>query len=172
MNDELKGLVGLIAGFLQIKVDMEAVKTDRPKVVATLRSKGGKHGIALGQQTEGGRKQPEKDIWTAAKKGNIGAIKDFLAKGIKVDSLDPSGSTPLSMATLTGEVETAKFLISKGANVNVQHKDGGTPLHGAAFLGQVESLGGRYLHPSGEFIAGNAGIQPRLTRSVVLVDTV
>ena len=137
VNDELKGLVGLIAGFLQIKVDMEAFKTGRPKVVATLRSKGGKHGIALGQQPEGSRQQPEKDIWTAAKKGNIGAIKDFLAKGIKVDSPDPSGSTPLSMATLTGEVETAKFLISKGANVNVQHMDGGTPLHGAAFLGQV-----------------------------------
>jgi len=129
-NEELRGIVGFIADFLKIKVDMEAVETGRPKVAAILRSNGAKLGSAM-------ELLPEKDIWTAAKKGNLGAVRDFLAKGIKVNSPDSSGSTPLSMAALTGQVETAKFLISKGADVNVRHKDGGTPLHGAAFLGQV-----------------------------------
>ena len=128
-NEELQGIVGFIADFLKIKVDTEAVKTGRPKVAAILRA----HGAKLGSAME---VLPEKDIWIAAKKGNLGAVKDFLAKGVKVNSPDSSGSTPLSMAALTGQVETAKFLINKGADVNVRHKDGATPLHGAAFLGQ------------------------------------
>ena len=129
-DEPLQEIVGIIAGFLKIKVDTEAVKTGRPKVAAILRT----HGAKLGSAME---VLPEKDIWTAAKKGNLGAVKDFLTKGVKVNSPDSSGSTPLSMSALTGQVETAKFLISKGADVNVRHKDGGTPLHGAAFLGQV-----------------------------------
>jgi ankyrin repeat protein len=129
-NEDLQVIVRFIADLLNIKVDTEAVKTGRPKVVAILRDNGAKLGSAM-------EVLPEKDIWIAAKKGNLGAVKDFLAKGIKVDSRDSSGSTPFSMAALTGQVETAKFLINKGADVNVQHKNGGTPLHGAAFLGQV-----------------------------------
>ena len=137
-NDGMRGIVDFITGLMRIKVDVEDVKVGRPKVAAALRNQGGKLGAALAKQSNGENKNSEIDIWTAAKKGNIDAIKDFLAKGIEVDSLDPTGSTPLSMTALTGEVEAAKFLISRGADVNVLHKDGATPLHGAAFLGQIE----------------------------------
>ena len=137
-NDGLQGIVELVAGFLKIEVNMEEVKSGRPKVAATLRSHGGKTGALIARQTTAKNDNKEKDIWTAAKKGNLDAVKTFLEKGIKVNSLDPSGVTPLSMTALTGEVETAKYLISKGADVNVQHKDGATPLHFAAFFGETE----------------------------------
>jgi ankyrin repeat protein len=130
-SEELQGIVGFIAGFLQIQVDMGAVKSGRPKVAAILRSSGGKLGFALG------RMQAE-DIWAAAKTGDIESVKDFLAKGVKVDSRDESGTTPLSMAALTGEVETVKYLIGKGADVNARNNENSTALHGAAFLGQVD----------------------------------
>ncbi|HBU60123.1 MAG TPA: hypothetical protein DEB48_09805, partial [Verrucomicrobiales bacterium] len=136
-SDGLQGIVELVAGFLKIEVNLEEVKSGRPKVAAMLRKYGGKPGALIARQTTAKNDNEEKDIWTAAKKGNLDAVKSFLAKGIKVNSLDPSGVTPLSMAALTGEMETAKFLISKGADVNVQHKDGATPLHFAAFFGET-----------------------------------
>jgi hypothetical protein len=43
-NDGLQGFVRLITGLLQIKVDMEAVETGRPKVVKILQAAGGKSG--------------------------------------------------------------------------------------------------------------------------------
>ena len=46
-NEELRGLVGLIAGFLQIKIDAESVKSGRPKIAEILRAKGGKSGSEL-----------------------------------------------------------------------------------------------------------------------------
>ena len=137
-NDGLRGIVEFVAGLLQIRVDMEDVKSGRPKVAATLRKHGGKSGSLLANRSQNKNSNTETDIWTAAKKGNLAAVKTFLEKGIKVNSLDPSGVTPLSMAALTGEVETAMFLIGKGAEVNVQHKDGATPLHFAAFFGETE----------------------------------
>ena len=95
-------------------------------------------GAVIAKQSTGENKNAEKDIGTAAKKGNLDAVKNFLSKGVKVNTPDPSGATPLSMAALAGEVETAKYLISKGADVNVRHKDGATPLHFAAFFGETE----------------------------------
>jgi hypothetical protein len=43
-NDGIQGFVRLITGLLQIKVDMEAVETGRPKVVKILQAAGGKSG--------------------------------------------------------------------------------------------------------------------------------
>jgi len=57
-----------------------------------------------------------------------------------VDSRDAMGITPLSLATLTEEIEVASYLISKGADVNARNDDGATPLLGAAFLGRAEAV--------------------------------
>ena len=95
------------------------------------------HGTDMGNVD----KPAAKDIWTAAKDGNLAGVKAFIANGTKVDAAEPTNdATPLSMAALAGQNETVKFLFSKGANVNVKHKDGGTPIHGAAFLGHAETV--------------------------------
>jgi len=134
-NAGLKGLVGLVTGFLQIKVDVNEVQAGRPKAAALLRANGAKHGATVGKPPAA------KDIWTAAKDGNLAGVKAFIANGTKVDAAEPTNdATPLSMAALAGQNETVKFLLSKGANVNVKHKDGGTPIHGAAFLGHAETV--------------------------------
>jgi ankyrin repeat protein len=133
-NDGMRGLVELVGGLLQIKVDTEGARTGRPKVLALLSTK-------TVPQVPRNPDAKEKDIWTAAKKGNLPAVKAFLAKGTKVDAPDPDGgSTALSMAALAGQAQTVNFLISKGANVNIKHKDGGSPIHGAAFLGHAETV--------------------------------
>ena len=72
---------------------------------------------------------PPKDIWEAASKGNIEAVKRHLATGTDVDV---KGGwmviTPLHMAALNGHKEIVELLISKGADVNAKAEDGETPL--------------------------------------------
>ncbi|SVE46620.1 uncharacterized protein METZ01_LOCUS499474, partial [marine metagenome] len=46
-NAGLKGLVDIVAGFLQIKVDTEAARDGRPKAAALLRAKSAKPGSGL-----------------------------------------------------------------------------------------------------------------------------
>ena len=86
------------------------------------------------------RKKDKNSIWAAAKTGDLDEVKKQLANGIKVDSRDAMGITPLSLATLTEEIEVVSYLISKGADVNARGDDGGTPLQGAAFFGRAEAV--------------------------------
>ena len=44
-------IIGLVGGFLKIEVDMEAVKTGRPKAAEILRTNGGKPGSGLNNTT-------------------------------------------------------------------------------------------------------------------------
>ena len=88
-----------------------------------------------GRGNDGPRKST---IWTAAKNGNVAAIKQHLAKGIEVDARDKSKNTPLLIATLNGRIETVKFLISKGADINAGNSQQNTPIHCAAILGRLE----------------------------------
>ncbi|MGB2806845.1 MAG: ankyrin repeat domain-containing protein [Sedimentisphaerales bacterium] len=79
------------------------------------------------------------DLWTAAARGNIEAIKQHLEAGTDVDAKQPpGGGTPLLVAATFGRAEAAKFLIEKGANVNASSNDGATALHGAAFFCHAE----------------------------------
>ena len=70
-----------------------------------------------------------KDVWEAASKGNIEAVKRHLATGTDVDV---KGGwmviTPLHMAALNGHKEIVELLIAKGADVNAKAEDGETPL--------------------------------------------
>jgi len=85
----------------------------------------------------------EIDIWTAAARGNIEAIKQHLEAGTDLNAKEPSGgSTPLRIAATFDQAEAAELLIDKGANVNARGNDGGTALHAAAFLcrGEIVKL--------------------------------
>ena len=84
------------------------------------------------------------DIWTAAAKGNLEAIKGNLANGADVNARAPSvGVTPLMAAAITGQTDAAKLLLDKGATPNLKSsKDGATALHMAAFFGHIEIVKG------------------------------
>jgi len=69
-------------------------------------------------------------IHSAAKGGNIEAIKQYLAEGGDVDVKNGDGRTLLHYAAETGQIEIIKLLINIGADMNVKDTDWGhTPLH-------------------------------------------
>jgi len=130
-NDETKGFVELISGFLQIEVDIEKVRAGRLKVAALLKENGGKNGAELASAG------PE-PLWKAAKTGNLTALEAHTNDNSALDSHDDKGITPLSWAANAGQAKAAQWLIDKGANVNGKNRDGNTALHGAAFFGNLE----------------------------------
>ena len=106
------------------------------------------------------------DIWTAAAKGNLEAIKGNLANGADVNSRAPSvGVTPLMAAAITGQTDAAKLLLDRGATPNLKSsKDGATALHMAAFFGHIEIVKG--------LLAKGADVNVRNDRSETPLDVV
>ena len=80
-------------------------------------------------------------FWDAAKTGDIGALEQHLANGLKVNDKDEGGGSAIGLAALAGQNAMVKFLIAKGADVSLAGGDNNTPLHGAAFLGHVDAAG-------------------------------
>jgi ankyrin repeat protein len=77
-----------------------------------------------------------KDIWEAARKGNIEAVKQHLVAGTDVNAKDRHGRTPLYV--VAGSKEVVELLIAKGADVNAKDNNRRTPLHRAANRGHTE----------------------------------
>jgi ankyrin repeat protein len=74
----------------------------------------------------------------AAKNGDIGAAKFWLATGSGVDSKDIGAQTPLIRAILNDQTEMAKFLVEKGADVNKIGESPATPIMLAAHYNNKE----------------------------------
>ena len=74
-----------------------------------------------------------KDIFVAAGKGTVDAVRFFLEHGEDVNAKDGWGKTPLhNAASSNPNVEVVQYLVSQGADVNAKDEDGDTPLHKAA----------------------------------------
>ena len=113
-----------------------------------------------------GKPKPTMDIWTAAAKGDLVAIKQNLDIGTEVNAQQlPAATTPLMVAALFGQIEAANLLIQKGAKINAQNNDGATALHLAAFFCQSETA--RFLLDKGADVSAknNRGETPRDTVS-------
>ncbi len=71
--------------------------------------------------------------------GNLQKVKNFIDKGIGVNTQDGLGLTPLHAAAAGGQSKTVEFLINQGASVNAkQVEQGFIPLHYAAGEGFKE----------------------------------
>jgi len=78
-------------------------------------------------------------LWTAVERGNVHGIETALARGAKVNRIDPAtGDTALHIAASTGDVEVAECLLAAAADINFQNKSLQTPLHKAAYEGRDE----------------------------------
>lgn len=84
-------------------------------------------------------KIPATDIHTAVVTGHIDAIRQHIAAGSDLNTLEPTGgSTALVTAVVLGRSEIATALIEGGADINKSNNDGSTPLYCAAFFGRTE----------------------------------
>lgn len=86
------------------------------------------------------RQAPADNLWSAAKQGDLPALRRFLVGSAGINQIDKKlGTTSLALAAAAGHVEAVKLLLEQNADVNARNADGGTALHAAAFFGQVET---------------------------------
>jgi ankyrin repeat protein len=57
-------------------------------------------------------------LHAAAADGNVTAIKELLANGVKLDAINSDGETALLVATHGNQIDAARVLIEAGADVN------------------------------------------------------
>ena len=65
-------------------------------------------------------------------------VKRLFRTGLKINSRDIFGSTPLHFAAKNGHAKTAEVLIEMGADVNMKNSSGQTPYHAAITRGHNE----------------------------------
>lgn len=67
-------------------------------------------------------------LYKAAQKSDVQAVKNLLDKGVDVNSKSSTGSYPIHAAAASNDKAMLDLLIAKGANLGVQNKEGDTPL--------------------------------------------
>jgi len=70
-------------------------------------------------------------LCTAAAKGELAKIREFVEKGFDPKGSDYDGRTPLHLACEEGHLEVVKYLVSVGADINCADRWGTTPIRGA-----------------------------------------
>ena len=77
-------------------------------------------------------------LFSAAREGLVTEMKSLLSRGIRVDSQDWQGCTPVMIAVQKSKVQVVKCLISKGADPAFRADNGRNSLHCASLCGHVD----------------------------------
>jgi uncharacterized protein len=67
-------------------------------------------------------------LYKAAQRSDVQAVKNLLDKGVDVNSRSSTGSYPIHAGAVNNNKDMLDLLIAKGANLGVQNKEGDTPL--------------------------------------------
>jgi len=103
----------------------------------------------------------ENSLAGAIRKGDRKTINLFLINPNEIEKPDKRlGVTPLSWASMIGDLETVSELIKLGVDVNLTNKDDTTALHGAAFLGKDEIVKLLLLNGANASKRSKAGFTP------------
>ena len=81
-----------------------------------------------------------KNIFNAAKSGDIKSLKKYLKKGADLNQKNQESLTLLHIASKNNQTETIKFLLENNADINAVQGAGWTALHFAAGMGYIESV--------------------------------
>ena len=117
-----------------IELEQEQVEAGKAKIRELL-------GVdaKLGAETLPKAQNNSTDLWSAARAGDLKAIKYYIEEGGDVNALDKGFQlSAMSWSALHGQTEAIQLLIENGAEVNIKSGDGATPLHSAAFFGRTD----------------------------------
>ena len=129
-----QGTTQFIAALIGVLVDWEKTSAGRRRIAALLDSD------AAVPLVKDSAPVVKADLWTAARKGNLGAIRAYAEAGGDLNAQEAaSGSTALTIAALLDQTEAVRELLELGADPNARNRDGAAALHGAALLGRAEA---------------------------------
>ena len=127
-------MIRFMSGPLGIKLEREQVEAGKAKIREMLKAN-----PKFGAKIPPTPQDNSKDLWTAARVGDLQAIKHYIEEGRDVNVLDKMFQiSVMSWSVLHSQTDTVRFLIENGADVNIKNADGSTPLHSAAFLGKSD----------------------------------
>ena len=81
---------------------------------------------------------PVDDLLKAVQSNQGEAVKALLARGMDIDTADPSGNTLLIIASLEGHFDLAKYFLDHGARVRIRNGFGESPIMLASLRGHLE----------------------------------
>jgi len=104
---------------------------------------------------------PEESIWAAIRQSRSDIVAQHLEKGVSCEALHPDyKTTPLSWATILGDLLSVRVLLEKGCDPNKANEDGNTPLHSAMFFGRYEIAQALLDHQADSTLRNNNGETP------------
>jgi len=107
---------------------------------------------------------PQVRLWEAAIAGDTSLIRQALAAGARIDSLDtrrnPNGRRALNWAALNDRVPAIQFLVARGAGIEAENRTGFTALHHAAEVGALEAARALLLAGADARHLNKAGLTP------------
>jgi ankyrin repeat protein len=97
-------------------------------------------------------------VVTAAKSGDVRAVRALIARRVNINEPSSDGSTPLLWAVYNSDLDMTRALIAAGASVNAANKYGVTPLLQASRSGDASLIAAllkaganpKLAHPDGE----------------------
>ncbi|MCC6392933.1 MAG: PQQ-binding-like beta-propeller repeat protein [Bryobacterales bacterium] len=63
---------------------------------------------------------PDEDLLSAARKGDLAAVKSLLQNGAPIETKTSYGQTPLYLAAMNGHEDVARFLLDQGAKTDIR----------------------------------------------------
>lgn len=100
---------------------------------------GNKEGLIPSNYVEESTESVDHPLHEAAKRGNLGFMRECIINKVSANSLDKSGSTALHWAAAGGHIECVVELLNlPHVEINVQNKLGDTAVHNSSWKGHAD----------------------------------